>query len=71
MSCFVIIGDDSKGVDGASDTNGIHASTFNLGEAYPQGVFIAQDWYNLSGKYQPLNQHFKMVDWRDIQKILK
>ncbi|WP_201288164.1 phytase [Psychromonas sp. L1A2] len=33
-----------------------------LREAYPQGVFIAQDWYNLSDKYQPLNQHFKMVD---------
>lgn len=71
VSNFAIIGDDSKGVDGASDTDGIHAAAFNLGEAYPQGVFIAQDWYNLSDKYQPLNQNFKIVDWREIQTILK
>ncbi|WP_425355893.1 phytase [Psychromonas arctica] len=48
-----------------------YATTFNLGEAYPQGVFIDQDWYNLSDKPQPLNQNFKIVDWRDFQKILK
>lgn len=60
-----------KGVDGASDMDGIYVTTFNLGEAYPQGVFIDQDWYNLSDKPQPLNQNFKIVDWRDFQKILK
>lgn len=68
---FAIIGDDSKGIDGASDTDGIHATALNLGEAYPEGAFIAQDWYNLSDKYQPLNQNFKIVDWREIKKILK
>lgn len=68
---FAIIGDDKKGVDGASDTDGIHATSLNLGPNYPEGVFIAQDWYNLSSEYQPLNQNFKIVDWRDIQSILK
>ena len=68
---FAVIGDDSKGVDGASDTDGIHATSLNLGPDYPKGVFLAQDWYNLSDKYQPLNQNFKIVDWRDINMVLK
>lgn len=71
LHSFAIIGDDSKSVDGTSDTDGIHATSFNLGDAYPNGLFIAQDWYNLSADYQPLNQNFKIVDWRDIEKILK
>lgn len=71
ISNFAIIGDDSKGVDGASDTDGIHAASFNLGAKYPKGIFIAQDWYNLSDQYQPLNQNFKIVDWRDIEKTMK
>ncbi len=71
ISHFAIIGDDSKGVDGTSDTDGIHAASYNLGSDYPQGVFIAQDFYNLSDQYQPLNQNFKIVDWQDIQAILK
>ena len=68
---FAVIGDDSKGVDGASDTDGIHATSFNLGPDYPKGVFLVQDWYNLSDQYQPLNQNFKIVDWRDIDMVLK
>lgn len=67
---FAIIGDDGKGVDGTSDSDGIHATSLNLGPDYPQGVFIAQDWYNLSTQYKPLNQNFKIVDWRDINNIL-
>lgn len=71
ISNFAIIGDDNKGVDGASDTDGIHATAYNLGSDYPQGIFIVQDWYNLSDQYQHLNQNFKIVDWRDVQTILK
>jgi len=68
---FSVIADDNKGVDGSSDTDGIHATAEYLGDNYPEGVFIVQDWYNLSKYYQPLNQNFKIVDWRDIDAILK
>ncbi|WP_432467725.1 phytase [Agarivorans sp. Z349TD_8] len=64
---FAIIGDDNLGVDGASDTDGIHAVSANLGSAYPKGLFIAQDWYNIDANYQQLNQNFKLVDWQTIQ----
>jgi 3-phytase len=70
MKNFAVIGDDSKGVDGASDTDGIHATSFNFGPAYPKGIFLVQDWYNLSEQYKPLNQNFKIVDWRDIDMVL-
>ncbi|MAM89603.1 MAG: 3-phytase [unclassified Hahellaceae] len=63
---FAIIGDDSRGVDGASDSDGIHIVAANLGPLYPEGMLIAQDWYNINSSYEPLNQNFKMVSWRDV-----
>lgn len=66
VSTFAIIGDDSKGVDGSSETDGIHAVAINLGDAYPEGLFIAQDGYNVDSDYQQENQNFKLVNWQDI-----
>ncbi|WCN10892.1 phytase [Marinomonas mediterranea] len=68
---FAIIGDDDKGIDGTSDTDGVHAFSGNLGSAYPNGMFIAQDWYNINDEYELKKQNFKMVDWREIQSALK
>jgi len=66
VSTFAIIGDDSKGVDGSSETDGIHAVAINLGDAYPEGLFIAHDGYNVNSDYQQENQNFKLVNWQDI-----
>lgn len=66
VGVFAITGDDSIGVDGASDTDGIHAVSINLGTDYPQGMFIAQDWYNIDEAYKFGNQNFKMVSWEEI-----
>ena len=71
MKSFAIIGDDERGTDGATDTDGIHAVSQNLGEAFPSGLFLAQDWYNIDSQYKTENQNFKIVDWRDIAKVLK
>lgn len=71
LASFAIIGDDEKGVDGSSDTDGIHAVTANLGEQYPHGLFLAQDWYNLDEEYQAEKQNFKIVDWRNIEQALQ
>lgn len=68
LGSFAIIGDDKKGVDGSSDTDGIHAVAAGLGSDYPEGIFIVQDWNNLDAEYGPLNQNFKIVNWQDIAK---
>lgn len=71
VKSFAIIGDDERGTDGATDTDGIHAVSTYLGEEYPNGLFLAQDWYNIDSQYKSENQNFKIVDWRDIQAVLK
>ncbi|MBS1787249.1 MAG: phytase [Acidobacteria bacterium] len=50
-------------VDGAEETDGIDVTTANLGPAFPNGVFVAQDGYNDRG-----NQNFKLVP---LQLIFK
>ena len=63
---FAIIGDDSKNIDGASDTDGIHAVFADFGPDYPEGMFIAQDWNNINADYEAENQNFKMVSMKEI-----
>lgn len=50
-------------VDGAEETDGIDVTTANLGPAFPNGVFVAQDGFNDKG-----NQNFKLVP---LQSIIK
>ncbi|GAA3930996.1 phytase [Litoribacillus peritrichatus] len=71
VGTFAIIGNDQQGLDGASDTDGIHAVAVNLGDDYPEGMFIAQDWYNIDDQYRLENQNFKMVSWKDIIESLQ
>jgi 3-phytase len=48
-------------IDGVSQTDGIAVTSANLGPAFPQGMFIAQD-----GKNDECNQNFKFVPWQSI-----
>ena len=57
--------------DGASDTDGIDVVTGYLNDDYPNGVFVAQDWYNIDDQYQVENQNFKLVSWDDIVRSLR
>src|SRR4030095_144 len=50
-------------LDAVEETDGIEVTTANLGPAFPQGVFIAQDGINRRG-----NQNFKLVP---LQTIIK
>jgi 3-phytase len=52
------------GVDGAEETDGIDVTTANLGPAFPNGVFVAQDGFNDKG-----NQNFKLVPLQSIVKF--
>ncbi len=53
-----------NGIDEVTETDGIHVTTVNLGPAFPNGVFIAQDGLDSNtGK-----QNFKLVPWQLILK---
>ena len=49
------------GIDGVTETDGVHVTTANLGPRFPNGVFIAQDGSDDKGK-----QNFKLVPWQSI-----
>jgi 3-phytase len=48
-------------IDAVSQTDGIAVTSANLGPAFPQGLFIAQD-----GENDNCNQNFKFVPWLSI-----
>lgn len=54
-------------IDGAEGTDGVEAVSANLGPAFPQGLFIAQDGFNAP---KGSAQNFKIVDWRDVQAVI-
>lgn len=56
---------DHTPLNGAQETDGIEALAVDLGSDFPEGIFVAQDGFN-----QPLNQNFKLVDWRSIRATL-
>jgi len=56
----------ARGIDGASETDGIAVTPLAL-PGYPKGLLVAQDGHNVS---PPENQNFKIVDWRNIEPLL-
>jgi 3-phytase len=54
-------------IDGSEETDGIEAVSANLGPAFPEGLFIAQDGFN---DPKGSAQNFKIVDWREIQALI-
>ena len=51
----------SDEIDAVSDTDGIEVMAAPLGEAWPSGLFVAQDGEDDRG-----NQNFKLVPWEQI-----
>ncbi|WP_158584149.1 phytase [Salinibius halmophilus] len=66
---FAITADDSNGIDGASDTDGIAATSASL-PGFPEGLFVVQDGNNVDANYRYQNQNFKLIDWRQITQQL-
>ncbi|HVF77100.1 MAG TPA: phytase [Solirubrobacteraceae bacterium] len=48
-------------IDGVTGMDGIDVTNFDLGPAFPQGLFVTQDHQNPG-----LNQNFKAVPWQSI-----
>ena len=65
---FRVVADGSAGIDGVSETDGIEVTGANLGPAFPQGVFIAQDGRNIT---PPERQNFKLVPWERIAAVMR
>ena len=57
----------SRGIDGASETDGLAVTSQHLGTDYPDGLLVVQDGRNFMPE-QP--QNFKLVSWRQIARIL-
>lgn len=71
VGSFALVTDDVNGLDGASETDGIHAVSASTGDVFPNGFFIAQDGFNVDAGYEYENQNFKIGDWSDIQLALE
>jgi 3-phytase len=63
LGSFRVIADGAKGIDGSSETDGLDIISTPLGDAFPYGVFIAQDGRNIAPTE---NQNFKLVPWERI-----
>ena len=63
LGSFRVIADNSKGIDGASETDGLDVISTPLGAAFPFGVFVAQDGRNITPAER---QNFKLVPWDRI-----
>lgn len=61
---------EMAGIDGVSGTDGIAISGVNMGDAFPNGIFVAQDDRNEDSEGKLENQNFKFVKWEAIQDSL-
>lgn len=63
-----LLEDEKVMIDGTAETDGIDVTNYSLGDAFPYGVFVVQDGYNLDGT-DSVNQNFKMVSWDKIAAL--
>ncbi|WP_048690762.1 phytase [Catenovulum maritimum] len=56
-----------KGIDGASETDGLDVTSANLGGEFSQGLLVVQDGRNVMPS-QP--QNFKLVPWQSIAPLI-
>ena len=67
IGIFHVVADETTGIDGVSETDGLDVNSAYLGPNYPQGVFVAQDGRNIS---PPERQNFKLVPWHRISEAM-
>lgn len=65
---FKISMDPLAGVDGASETDGLHVTSANLGGKFNEGLLVVQDGHNVLPS-EP--QNFKLLSWSAIREALK
>lgn len=63
LGIFHVVADEATGIDGISETDGLDVTSANLGPAFPNGAFVAQDGRNITPDEK---QNFKIVPWERI-----
>lgn len=61
---FRVVTNAAKGIDGASETDGLDVISAPLGKLYPKGLLVVQDGRN---RMPEARQNFKLVDWQTIE----
>ena len=64
---FHIVANDERGIDGASETDGLDVVSAPLGAGFPAGLLVVQDGRNLT---PTATQNFKLVSWQAIAQAL-
>jgi 3-phytase len=67
VGSFHIVADPDRGIDGASETDGLDVVSAALGPKFPDGLLVVQDGRNLSPRER---QNFKYVSWREVAGAL-
>lgn len=64
---FRITANAARGVDGASETDGLDVTSAQLGPEFPAGLLVVQDGRNVM---PPERQNFKLVSWQAVAEAL-
>jgi len=67
VGSFTVIADYGRGVDGASETDGLDVVSAPMGPDFPNGALVVQDGRNVS---PPQTQNFKIIPWDRIDRAL-
>lgn len=65
---FFVGANDSLGIDGASETDGLEVTSVALGQAFPHGLLVVQDGRNITPVER---QNFKLVSWERVAEALQ
>ncbi len=64
---FHIVANDARGIDGASETDGLDVTSRALGPRFPYGLLVVQDGRNLMPAER---QNYKLVPWERVAGAL-
>ncbi|MBB2487855.1 phytase [Mitsuaria sp. WAJ17] len=59
---------EQRGIDGASETDGLEVTSANLGGPYTQGLLVVQDGHK---RLPDGRQNFKLLPWIEVARALK
>jgi len=58
----------ARGIDAASETDGLDVTSASLGGEYGEGLLVVQDGH----KRWPMGrQNFKLVPWREVVRVIE
>ena len=61
---------DGEGIDGTGETDGLDVAALPASAAYPAGLLVVQDGYNVDAAGEHAHQNFKYLAWGDVASAL-